>query len=99
MSLAQLPLACTDLLDSDQVEPLFLQLVAHVSAYKVVMRSWDEGDVNAWSSVTYPNTLLEYVEGEFRRLKARQATLLGLGGTGNGGGKSNGEGNGPRSKL
>ncbi len=46
------------------------------------MRSWDEGDLNAWSSVTYPNTLLEYIEGEFRRLKERQATLLGLGGKG-----------------
>lgn len=60
------------------MEPLLLQLVAHVSAYKVVMKAWDEGNVEAWSAVTYPNTLLQYVEAEFKRLKARQASLLGL---------------------
>lgn len=42
------------------------------------MKAWDEGNVEAWSAVTYPNTLLQYVEREFKRLKARQASLLGL---------------------
>lgn len=46
---------------------------------------WAEGDIQAWSAVTYPDKLLDYVQREFKRLKARQAALMGI--------------NGPRAKL
>ncbi len=31
------------------------QLVAHVSANKVILRRWDEGSVREWSAISYPN--------------------------------------------
>lgn len=34
-----------DLLEGERIDPLLLQLVAHVSAYKVIMRRWREGDL------------------------------------------------------
>jgi hypothetical protein len=32
-----------------------LQLVAHVSANKVILRRWEEGSVREWSAISYPN--------------------------------------------
>ena len=34
---------------------LGLQLVAHVSANKVILRRWEEGNVREWSAISYPN--------------------------------------------
>lgn len=31
------------------------QLVAHVSANKVILRRWEEGSVREWSAISYPN--------------------------------------------
>lgn len=35
--------------------PLVPQLVAHVSANKVILRRWEEGNVREWSAISYPN--------------------------------------------
>lgn len=67
-----------DLLESPTVEPLLLQLVAHVSAYRVILAKWEDGDLQEWSAITYPDRLLHYVETEFRKIKKRQAELLGI---------------------
>ena len=32
-----------DLLEGEGIEPLLLQLVAHVSAYKVILKRWEDG--------------------------------------------------------
>lgn len=81
-----------DLLDTPKVEPLLLQLVAHVAAYKVILsRSqyrlfkllrfafrWSEGDVTTEVVVlSYPDRLVDYVRTEFARLKRLQASLIG----------------------
>lgn len=67
-----------NLLESSEIDPRLLQLVAHVSAYKVIIARWDKGAVGEWSAISYPNTLLDYVRAEFKRLKHRQAELLGI---------------------
>ncbi|CAL8467388.1 g6925 [Coccomyxa elongata] len=67
-----------DLLQSARMEPLLLQLVAHVSAYRVILKRWEAGDLDEWSAITYPDKLHEYVTEEFRRIKKRQADLLGI---------------------
>lgn len=83
-----------NLLESAEIDPRLLQLVAHVSAYKVIIARWDKGAVGEWSAISYPNTLLDYVRAEFQRLKRRQADLLGIkppqgnGPSGTAGGKS-----------
>ncbi|KAK9816448.1 hypothetical protein WJX72_000464 [[Myrmecia] bisecta] len=67
-----------DLLEASSMEPLLLQLVAHVSAYKVILSRWEQGDSAEWSAISYPDKLLEYCEREFKQIKARQAFLLGI---------------------
>ena len=41
-------------------------------------RRWEEGNVSEWSTVTYPDGLLEWTETQFSRMKERQAKLLGI---------------------
>ncbi|KAK9802650.1 hypothetical protein WJX73_000703 [Symbiochloris irregularis] len=67
-----------DLLEAPAVEPLLLQLVAHVSAYRVILARWEAGDLNEWSAISYPDKLLQYVQTEFEKIKKRQADLLGI---------------------
>ena len=82
-----------NLLESTHIDPLLLQLVAHVCAYRVILKRWEEGAVEEWSAVSYPDKLPEYVEREFRMIKRRQAALLGIKpGPSNGGGGSVGAG-------
>lgn len=67
-----------NLLDSPSINPLLLQFVAHVSAYRVILKLWEEGAFNEWSAVSYPDKLPEYVEAEFKKIKRKQAELLGM---------------------
>ena len=109
-----------DLLEGSSMQPLLLQLVAHVFAYRVIIKRyapsgkrlqgslllglradallglspalcmassgnrevcfcrWEEGNISEWSTVTYPDGLLEWAEIEFSRMKERQAKLLGI---------------------
>ena len=67
-----------DLLESDSISELMLQLVAHVSANRVVLQHWADGDLNAWSAIPYPDKLPEYVTRQFSVMKQSQAALLGV---------------------
>lgn len=67
-----------NLLDSRTINPILLQFVAHVSSYRVILKMWDEGALNEWSAVSYPDKLPEYVEREFKKIKRKQAELLGM---------------------
>ena len=68
-----------DLLDEPEMPNCLLMLCAHVSAYKSVLRQWEDGDYTRnWSVVNFPREeLLAYTEQTFKRLKAEQARLLG----------------------
>eukprot|EP00891_Asterochloris_glomerata_P009937 jgi/Astpho2/9937/Aster-06643 len=67
-----------DLLESAEVEPLLLKLMAYVKTTKVLMSRWEAGNLNEWSSISYPDGLLDYVQREFKKIKQRQAALLGV---------------------
>jgi len=67
-----------DLLDVEHVVPELLQMVAHVATMRVMLKRWEEGEVNTHSVISYPNTLLDFVQKEFARVKRRQAALLGF---------------------
>ncbi|KAK9824987.1 hypothetical protein WJX81_003806 [Elliptochloris bilobata] len=83
---AEIVVKHADMLQSNRMEPLLLQLVAHVSAYRVILARWAEGEVNEWSAISYPDALHAYAESEFEKMKQLQADLLGIK-------------NGPRAKL
>ena len=66
-----------DLLEGSEISPLLLQLVAHVSAYRVILRRWEEGDYQR-SAIPYPDGLEQWASESFDSLKKRQAALLGI---------------------
>jgi len=39
---------------------------------------WEAGNANEWSALTYPDEVLPFVVAEFKRMKERQAQLLGF---------------------
>ena len=67
-----------DLLEAAAMPALLLALVAHVSANRVVLARWRDGDLGATSALPYPDALHAWVAAEFRGIKARQAALLGV---------------------
>ena len=75
---ARLVVERADLLEGSAIEPLLLQLVAHVSAYKVILRQWREGSKGERSAVPYPDEVHAWVQDHFKRLKHRQSELLGI---------------------
>ena len=60
-----------DLLEGSDISPLLLQLVSHVSAYKVILRRWDQGEKAESSVVHYPEELEQWVSEGFLLLKQR----------------------------
>ncbi len=75
---ARLVVERADLLESSEIEPLLLQLVAHVSAYKVILKQWEGGDTSTHSTISYPDGIHAWVADHFQRLKRRQSALLGI---------------------
>jgi len=67
-----------NLLESANIDPVLLQFVAHVSSYRVILKRWEEGATAEWSAVSYPDKLPQYVEREFKKIKRKQADLLGI---------------------
>ncbi|HYJ81070.1 MAG TPA: hypothetical protein VEW03_15765 [Longimicrobiaceae bacterium] len=69
-----------DLIEERDMDECLLDLVAHVSAYKAVIKSWEAGDYSTHISlVVFPGpALTAYIEPRYYDLKARQAKLLGL---------------------
>jgi hypothetical protein len=56
-----------DELDDAALAPELMRLVAHVSALRVVLRRWADGELGAASSISYPDALLRHAEAAFRR--------------------------------
>ncbi|DBA94969.1 hypothetical protein WJX77_012309 [Trebouxia sp. C0004] len=67
-----------DLIEASSVDPLLLKLVAYVKTVRVMMSRWEAGNTNEWSALTYPDEVLPFVVAEFKRMKERQAQLLGF---------------------
>jgi len=68
-----------DLLDETEMPMPFLQLVAHVAAYKTVIKRWDQADFTEnIALVAFPRSdLLPLVQKRFAMLKEEQQALLG----------------------
>jgi hypothetical protein len=76
---AQTVMQRADLLEGSEISPLLLQLVAHVSAYRVILKSWEQGDqLTEHSHIPYPEQLEQWVSNLFDELKRRQSGLLGI---------------------
>lgn len=67
-----------DLLDEGTLPGCFLDLCAHVAAYKAVVKQWERGDYSRHVSViNFPKEALRgYVTSRFLLLKQRQRKLL-----------------------
>ncbi|GAX73465.1 hypothetical protein CEUSTIGMA_g917.t1 [Chlamydomonas eustigma] len=74
---AQIATDNVDLLEGSTIEPLLLQLVAHVYANRVILERWSQGDFKSFSVISYPNAIVSFVQKEFALMKKKQADLLG----------------------
>ena len=67
-----------DLLEGDEMPGCLLDLLAHIAAYKAVLKAWDHGDYARHISVIdYPDQVNDYAKREYLKLKAFQQTLIG----------------------
>ena len=65
-----------DLLDGEMPSE-FLELVAHVTAYEVVLARWETNDFSEHVSViNFPRALQSRVETSYKQLRQRQRRLL-----------------------
>ena len=76
---ARLVVDRADLLESSCIEPLLLQLVAHVSALKVLVRRWEQGEIEDQSSpIAYPDDVQKWAEAGASALAAPAARCMPL---------------------
>ena len=76
---ARLVVEHADLLEGDKFEPILLQLVAHVSATRVMLKQWGNGDFSSSSSsIPYPDEIHIWARRAFAELKRKQAKYLGF---------------------
>jgi len=68
----------SDLLEDLEMPEVLLKLMAHIAAYKPVLKSWERGDFSQNSSLLrFPDELKDYAMDNYSRLKKKQAVLLG----------------------
>jgi hypothetical protein len=67
-----------DLIIEEEMPACFLNLCAHVAAYKPVIKRWESGDYQEFLSLSlFPDDLGRYAEVSYTQLKGEQAKLLG----------------------
>lgn len=75
----QLILKNAHLIRETDFPPCLLQFVAHVAAYKAVLKRWEEGDFEEiLSIIDFPRELESYSTRSYTELKHEQARLIGL---------------------
>ena len=68
-----------DLLEGNEMPACLLDLLAHIAAYKAVLKSWETGDYSRHLSVIdYPDEVSRYAKREYLRLKSFQQSLIGI---------------------
>ena len=79
LQMAQLITENADLLEEEQMPVCLLDLSAHVHSYKGVLAAWEKGDYSRHMSLThFPiEELYPYLTKTYRKLKDRQARLIG----------------------
>jgi hypothetical protein len=67
-----------DLFEGGSFPEPFITLLAHIAAYKEVLKRWENEDFSVSLSVLdYPRDAATYVSNTFEELKLRQGRLLG----------------------
>jgi hypothetical protein len=67
-----------DLLDGAEMLRSFIDLMAHIAAYKAVLKAWEDGDYSLHISVIdYPTEANRHIKSSYLELKTRQQELLG----------------------
>jgi hypothetical protein len=67
-----------DLLEGSEMPGYLLDLLAHIAAYKAVLKGWEGGDYSRHISVIdYPDAVTHYAKHEYLKLKALQQSLIG----------------------
>ena len=67
-----------DLIIENEIPDCFLKLIAHIAAYKPVLKKWQDGDYTEHLSMSgYPKDLRPYVETSYIKLKDERTTLIG----------------------
>jgi hypothetical protein len=68
----------TDLLEGPEMPGCFLDLMAHIAAYKAVLKAWEDRDYSLHLSVIdYPTEANSYIKSSYLELKTRQQKLIG----------------------
>ncbi len=69
----------SDLLVESDMPKCLLELCTHVTTYQAVIKKWEDNDFSEHTSlIEYPTqSLLEYTQRSFQRLKAEQEELIG----------------------
>jgi hypothetical protein len=76
--LYDLILSKADLLLENDMPPVVLAFCAHVLAYEVVLRRWEDGDFSEHTSLSvWPAAFDDYAKRSFAALKEEQSRLLG----------------------
>ncbi|MGW8394597.1 hypothetical protein [Pseudoduganella sp. HUAS MS19] len=66
------------LIREHEVPDCLLQLIAHIAAWKAVIKKWNEGNIaEQFALIPYPAKVSEYAAEAFRSLKAEQLALIG----------------------
>lgn len=74
----QLLLRNAHLVRESQMPACILQFITHVSAFKAVVKKWDQGDFSErFSLIEFPDDLASYAKRAYRELKATQQKLIG----------------------
>lgn len=69
----------THLLLEEEMPDILLDFCAHVEAYRVVLKQWQDNDFSEHVSVVnYPAEILDYAKRCFTTLRKEQAELLGV---------------------
>lgn len=74
----KLVLHSAHLIREQEVPACLLQLVAHIAAWKAVIKKWDEGNLaEQFALIPYPTQVSDYAAQAFRALKTEQLALIG----------------------
>jgi hypothetical protein len=78
LSQEKIILSSAHLIREQEVPECLLNFVAHIAAWKAVLKKWETGDFSEqFSLVTYPVEVAEYAASAYRELKAEQLSLIG----------------------
>ena len=67
-----------DLLEGAEMPRCFLDLIAHIAAYKAVLKAWEDKDYSLHISIIdYPTEANRYIKSAYLELKTRQQELIG----------------------